>query len=52
MKSIDHAPKYTRQLGNMIRNNIQRRGIRRIMWRNKIENTSIVYMGRILNKDI
>lgn len=46
MKSIDHAPKYTRRLGNMIRNYRQRRGIRKIMWRNKIHNKSIVYMDR------
>ena len=52
MRSIDHAPKYTRRLGNMIKNNIQREGIRRIVWRNKIHNKSIVYMDRILNKDI
>ena len=49
MRSIDHAPKYTRSLGNMIRNNIQRRGIRRIIWRNKIHNKSIVYMKRIVD---
>lgn len=46
MRSIDHAPKYTRRLGNMIKNNIQREGIRRIIWRNKIHNKSIVYMDR------
>ena len=50
MRSIDHAPKYTRRLGNMFRNNIQRRGIRRIIWKNKIHNKSIRYMDRALNK--
>lgn len=50
MRSIDHAPKYTRRLGNMFRNDIQRRGIRRIIWRNKIHNKSIRYMDRALNK--
>ena len=49
MRRIDHSPKYTRSLGNMIRNNIQRKGIRRIIWRNKIENKSIVYMRRIVD---
>lgn len=48
MRSIDHAPKYTRRLGNMFRNDIQRRGIRRIIWRNKIHNKSITYMDRII----
>jgi hypothetical protein len=52
MRSINHAPRYTRRLGNMIKNNIQREGIRRIIWSNKIHNKSIVYMDRILNKDI
>ena len=45
---INHAPKYTRRLGNMLRNDIQRRGIRRIVWKNKIHNKSITYIGRII----
>jgi hypothetical protein len=50
MRSIDHALKYTRTLGNMIRYDLQRKGIRKIIWKNKIHNKSIVYMDRALNK--
>ena len=47
MRKIDHAPKYTRGIGNRMRNNRKRKGIRKIMWWNKVINKSVIFKRRL-----
>jgi hypothetical protein len=55
MRKIDHAPKYIRSLSNRIKNNEERKGIRKIIWKNKIHVLSIAIKARykkLLEKQI
>jgi hypothetical protein len=47
MRKIDHAPKYTRRIGNRMRNTRKRKGIRKIMWWNKVINKSVIFKRRL-----
>jgi hypothetical protein len=40
---VDHAPKYTRRLGNTIKHIYKLKGIRRITHMNKMHNTFAVF---------